>query len=100
MFKYNIWAAESDEMGSISSNNGGFEYLLCVIDVFTKYALVKPSKDKKSKRAFHVFIEIVNESKRKPNKLSVDQGEEFCNRLMQKLLDGNEIFNTIESYWR
>ena len=38
-----------------------------MIDVFTKYAWVKPLKDKKSKTVLHGFIEIVNESKRKLN---------------------------------
>ena len=33
-------------MGSFSSNNKKVKYLLCVIDVFTKYAWVKPLKDK------------------------------------------------------
>ena len=35
-------------MGSLSSKNWGAKYLLCVIDVFTKYAWVKRLKDKKS----------------------------------------------------
>ena len=37
-FKDNIWAADLAEMGSLSSMNKNFKYLLCVIDVFTKYA--------------------------------------------------------------
>ena len=55
------------QMGSLSSFNSGLKYLLCVIDVFTKYAWVKPLKDKKSKIVLHSFIEIVNESVRKLN---------------------------------
>ena len=46
---------------------------ICVIDVFTKYAWVKPLKDKKSKTTLNAFIGIVNEFNRKPNKLWVDQ---------------------------
>ena len=55
------------QMGSLSSFNSGLKYLLCVIDVFTKYAWVKPLKDKKSKIVLHGFIEIVKESERKLN---------------------------------
>ena len=51
-------------MGSLPSKNWGIKYLLCVTDVFTKYAWVKPSKDKKVKTVLQGFIEIVNESKR------------------------------------
>ena len=36
-------------------------------------------------------MEIVNESNRKPNKLWVDQGREFYNKLMQEWLDNNDI---------
>ena len=45
-----------------------------MLDVFTKYALVKPLKDKKSKIVLNTFIEILNESNQKRNKLWVDQG--------------------------
>ena len=56
---------------------------------FPKYTWVKPLKDKKGKTVLHAFIEIVNESNRKPNKLWVDQGREFYNKLMQEWLDNN-----------
>ena len=37
-FKDNNWAADLAEMGSLSSKNKNVKYLICVIDVFTKYA--------------------------------------------------------------
>ena len=52
-------------------------------DVFIKYAYVESLKDKKGKAVLNGFIEIVNETNRKPNKLCVDQGGEFHNKLMQ-----------------
>ena len=79
------------EMGSLSFKNEGVEYLLGVIDVFTKYDWVKPLKDKKGKTVLNVFIEIVNISHWKPNKLWVDQGREFYNKLIQERLDDNDI---------
>ena len=66
--KINIGAADLVEMGSLSSKNRGVEWLLCVIDVFTKYVWVKPVKDKKSKKLLNGFIEIVNKWKRNPYK--------------------------------
>ena len=79
-------------MGSLSSKNkGGVKYLLCAIDVFAKCAWVKPLKDKKAKTVFNTFMEIVNESKRKPNKLKVDQGKNIYDSLMQRWLDDNDI---------
>ena len=53
--------------------------------------MVKPLKSKKGKTVLNAFIKIVNESNRKPNKLWVDQGREFYNKLMQEWLDNNDI---------
>ena len=72
-------------MGSLSYYNRGIKYLLCVIDIFTKYAWVKALKGKKAKTILHGFIEIVKESKRRPNKLWVDQGRKFYNSLIMKV---------------
>ena len=51
-------------MESLSSNNKNVKYLLRAIDVFTKYAWVKPLKDKKDKTVLNAFIEIVKEFNR------------------------------------
>ena len=66
----------------MSSNNKSAKHLLCVIYVFTKYAIVKLLKDKKGKTVLNAFIKILNESNRIPNELWVDQGREFHNKLM------------------
>ena len=65
--------------------------IYCVIDAFTKYAWVKPLKDKKGETVLNAFMEIVNKSSRKPNKLWVDKAREFYNKLMQEWLDNNDI---------
>ena len=69
-------------MESVSSKDKNVKYLLPVIDVFTKYTWVKLFKDTKVTRLLNAFIKIVNESNRKQNKLGVDQGREFYNKLM------------------
>ena len=51
-------------MESLSSKNNNVKYLLCVIDVFTKYAWIKPLKDKKGKTILNAFIGIVNTKKK------------------------------------
>ena len=75
----------------MSSKNKNVKYVLCVIDLFIKYAWVKPLKDKKFKEVLNAVIEIVNECIRKPNKLWVDQVREFHHKLMQDGLDNNNI---------
>ena len=46
---------------------------------------------KKGETVLNAFIEIANDSNRKPNKLLVHQGREFYNKLVQKWLDNNDI---------
>ena len=48
--------------------NKGFRFLLCVIDVFSKYARVVPLKDKKGISIVNAFRKILKESNRKFNK--------------------------------
>ena len=69
--------------------NHEVKHLLSVIDVFTKYAWVKALTDWKSETVPHGFIEIVNKSKCKPNKLWFNQGRDLYNDLMQKWFDNN-----------
>ena len=76
-----IWAADLAEIRLFSSKNQTVKHLLCVMDVFTKYAWVKPMKDEKSKTFLDAFIEIVNESNRKPNKSVLIKEEKFKRNL-------------------
>ena len=43
----NIWVADLADMQLINKFNKGFRFLLCVIDIYSKYAWVIPLKDKK-----------------------------------------------------
>ena len=54
-------------MQSLSKYNKGNKYLLCAIDLFSKYALVIPMKDKKGNSIVNTFQKITSEE-RKPNK--------------------------------
>ena len=45
-FKDNIWTADLVEIELLSSMCKSAKYLLCVIDLFTKYARFRPLKDK------------------------------------------------------
>ena len=46
LFRDNIWGADLANMQLLSKFNKGFRFLLCVIDIFSKYAWVIPLKDK------------------------------------------------------
>ena len=71
--------------------NKGFRFLLCIIDIFSKYAWVVPLKDKKGISIVNAFQKILKESDRKPNKIWVDKGSEFYNSSFKKWLKDNDI---------
>ena len=79
------------DMQSLSRKNKGIKYLLCVIDLFSKYAFVVPLKDKKGISIVNAFDKIIKQSNRKPNKIWVDQGSEFYNPDFKKWLSDNNI---------
>ena len=78
-------------MQLISKFNKRFRFLLCVIDIFSKYAWVIPLKDKKGISIVNAFQKILKESDRKPNKIWVDKGSEFYNSSFKKWLKDNNI---------
>ena len=71
--------------------NKGFRFLLCIIDIFNKYAWVIPLKDEKGVSVVNTFQKILKESNRKPNKIWVDKGSEFYNSSFRKWLKDNDI---------
>ena len=83
-------------MQFLSKYNRGIKYLLCVIDLFSKYAWVIPIKDKKGTSIVNAFKKILSDSNRKPNKTWVDQGSEFYNKSFKDVLKINniEIYST------
>ena len=90
-FKDNIWGVDLADMQSLSRKNKGIKYLLCAIDLYSKYAFVIPLKDKKGIRIVNAFNKIIKQSNRKPNKIWVDQGGEFYNNVFEKWLSDNDI---------
>ena len=59
--------------------------------MLSKYAFVVPLKDKKGISIVNAFNKIIKQSNRKPNKIWVDQGSEFYNRVFKKWLSDNDI---------
>ena len=94
-FRDNIWVVDLTDMQSLSKYNKGIKYLLCVIDLFGKYAWVIPIKDKKGTRIVNAFKKILSDSNRKRNKIWVDQGSESYSKSFKDFLK----INSIEMYW-
>ena len=83
-FKDNIWRVDLAGMQLISKYNKGIRYLLCAIDLFSKYAFGTI----KGTTIVNAFQIILDNSRRKPNKTWVDQGSEFYNKFfLKKMLE-------------
>ena len=99
--KDNIWGVDLADMQLLSKYNKRIRFLLCVIDIFSKYAWVVPLKDKKGISIVKAFQSILKQSNRrvedtsaqhvKPNKIWVDKGSEFYNAYFKKWLRDNNI---------
>ena len=87
-FKDNIWEVD---MQLISKYNKGIRYVLWSIDLFRKYPFVVPLKGKKGITIANAFQTILDNSKRKPNKIWTDQGIEFYNTNFRNGLKDNNI---------
>ena len=90
-FKNNIWGFDLADMKSLSKLNKRIKYLFCAIDLFIKYAWVVPIKGKKGVSIVNAFKCFLDSSKRKPNKIWVDQDGEFYNNLFKNFLRINDI---------
>ena len=66
--------ADLADMQLISKFNKRILLLLCVIDIFSKYAWVVPLKHKKGITITNTFKKILDELDRIPNKIWVDKG--------------------------
>ena len=67
----------------MSKFNKRFRFLLCVIDIYSKFVWVVPLKDKKGITVTNDFQKVYNKSWSKWNKIWVDKSSEFYNKSMK-----------------
>ena len=85
-----LWEADLAFVHDVAKENDGVNYLLVVIDVFSKYVWVRPMKNKTAYSLLEAFDCILSEG-RKPEKLRTDKGTEFLNKTFQKYLKKKNI---------
>ena len=78
-------------MQLIRKFNKGIRFLLCVIDIYSKYTWVVPFKDKKGATVINAFQNVLDKSDCKPSRISVDRGSGFYNNSFKKWLKDNNI---------
>ena len=90
------WQADLADLQTLMKDNDQYRYLLCVIDVFSKYAWVIPMYNKTGNTLIQAFQTILKSSQRFPKSLQTDKGSEFKNKDFQSFLKKKKIhfFNT------
>lgn len=81
----NQFQADLCDMQALAEHNDGFNYLLTVIDVFSKRAYARPLKKKTGVEVSKAFESILKDS-RNPEKLQTDAGKEFFNKTFERLM--------------
>lgn len=86
-----LWQADLSDMRTYSKYNDGFNYILCVIDVFSKYAFARAMKKKNSETVKKCFESILLEAKATPTHIQSDKGTEFVSKDVQKFFKSKNI---------
>ena len=82
-----MWGPDLADIQLISEFNKGIRFLLCVIDISSKYAWVIRLNFKKGITITNAFQKLLDDSNCKLNKIWVDKGIEFYDRLMKSWLE-------------
>jgi len=87
------WQVDLLDTRDIKGSNFGVSYIFTCIDVFSKKGWAKAIKNKGAPRCKKVFEQIIIESKRKPNHVYLDSGNEFKGEFSKYCKDQNiQIF--------
>jgi len=90
-----LWNADLIIMRKYSNENDGYNYMLVVIDTFSKFSWALPIKTKHGITVAKAFEEIIENAKlqnhKSPNLLHVDKGTEFRNKSFKEVLEKYNI---------
>lgn len=81
-----LWQADLSDMRTYSRYNDGYNYILCVIDAFSKYAYVRPMKRKNSITIKECLESIFTEANITPTHIQSDKGTEFISKDVQRYI--------------
>ena len=86
-----LFQADLVEMRPYSRLNKGFNYILTVINCFTKLADALPLRDKTAQTVANAMSQIIQRSKNKIKHLQTDDGKEYFNKIFSSLMDKYNI---------
>ena len=86
-----LWQMDLCDTSSLKQFNDGDTFILSIIDVFSKIGFARSLKDKKGPTVLKAFLNVLEESGRKPTKVQTDAGVEFTNRAFKSTLKKQNI---------
>jgi len=86
-----LWAGDLLIMSKFAGENKGYNYILNIIDTFSKYMFLQPLKTKSGSEVASAFEKIIVKSGRCPKLLHVDRGKEFVNKNFNRVLEKYDI---------
>jgi L-rhamnose mutarotase len=86
-----LWQADVVEMRPYARSNQGYNYILTIIDVLSKYAWAVPLKNKSGNEMSETIAKLIRENGRCPKNFQTDRGKEFYNTNVQQLLKKHNI---------
>ena len=93
------WQADLADVSLLARENGGYRFILTVIDIFSRFAWSRPLKTKRGEEVAAAFKDIFAEG-RIPKRIQTDQGKEFENRHVRSLFEQHdvELFSVKSAY--
>ena len=84
------------DVGTYKKDNDGVRFLLCAVDVFSRYAWARPLARKTGKEVSEAFEDILAEAGRDPLHVQTDKGKEFRTSAFEGMVKhwGIEVFST------
>ena len=86
-----LWQLDLVDYQVLWRENSGYQYLLTVIDCFSRYAVAVPMKDKTMESSTKAFIKVMAAVKSKPKKVQTDRGKEFTGETFKNMLKAHKI---------
>jgi len=85
------WQMDLADMNQLQSKNNNHRYILTCIDILSRYGWTRPLKTKGAEEVAKAIEDIFKTSKRHPKRLQTDQGREFYNAPVKRLLEKYDI---------
>ena len=85
-----IWSADLVDMRALSDDNDGYNYILMIVDVMSKYGWARPML-RKTGKALKEALEDVFKEGHLPKMIWADEGTEFYNKDVKAFLKKHKV---------